>query len=103
MSRSPYPTEDRMPNATWVVYSIPMKGSPGGVRAVCEQGEWDAMDGVRPGFFTLVRGGIANEGEAERLARGSAGEVKPRTVKSLALSWPDRATGVLAGGPANAG
>jgi len=84
-----------MRNATWVVYSIPMKDSPAGVRAVCEQGEWEAMDRARPGFFTLVQGGIANEGEAERLARGTAGEARPRIGKSVPQSWPDQAVSVL--------
>jgi hypothetical protein len=78
-----------MRNATWVVYSIPMKGSPEGARAVCERREWEAMDLARPGFFTLIQGGIANEGEAERLARGRAGEVKSRNAKAAPLSWPD--------------
>ena len=52
-----------------------------------------AMDAARPGFFTLVRAGIANEGEAERLARGTAGEAKPRNAKAVPLSWPDQAAG----------
>jgi hypothetical protein len=80
-----------MRNSTWVVYTIPMKGSPEGVRAVCEQGEWEAMDAGRPGFFTLIRGGIFHEGEAERLARGRSGETKPRNAKAIPDSWPDRA------------
>jgi hypothetical protein len=92
-----------MRNATWVVYSIPMKDSPAGVRAVCQHGEWEAMDRARPGFFTLVQGGIANEGEAEQLARGTAGEAKPRTGKTVPLSWPDQAASVLAGSAVEAG
>ena len=92
-----------MRNATWAVYTMPMKGSPGGVRAVCEQGEWGAMDAAKPGFFSLVRGGIANEGEAERLARGTAGAAKPRNARAVPLSWPDQAAAVLAGPPAAAG
>jgi hypothetical protein len=92
-----------MRNATWVVYSIPMKDSPGGVRAVCEQREWEAMGAARPGFFTLVRGGIANEGEAEQLARGTAGEAKPRAAKAVPGSWPEQAANVLAGPGAAAG
>ena len=85
-----------MRNATWVVYSIPMKGSPEGARAVCERREWEAMELARPGFFTLIQGGITNEGQAERLARGRAGEVKPRNAKAAPLSWPDQA--VVPGG-----
>jgi hypothetical protein len=75
-----------MRNATWVVYSIPTKDCPDGVRAVCMQGEWEAMDAAKPGFFTLVQGGIRNEGEAEQLARGTAGEARPRSPKAVPLA-----------------
>jgi hypothetical protein len=92
-----------MRNATWVVYSIPLKGSPDGVRAVCDEREWAAMERARPGYFTLVQGGITNEGEAEQLARGTAGEAKPRNAKAVPLSWPDRAASVLARPDAAAG
>jgi hypothetical protein len=34
------------------------------------------MERARPGYHTLVRSGITNEGEAERLARGTAGDSK---------------------------
>jgi hypothetical protein len=44
------------------------------VRAVCERSEWDAMELARPGYYTLVLRGITSEPEAERLARGSAGD-----------------------------
>ena len=91
-----------MRNATWVVYTIPMKGSPEGARAVCERREWEAMDLARPGYFTLIQGGIANEGEAERLARGRAGEVKPRNAKAVPLAWPEPEA-VPAGATAAAG
>jgi hypothetical protein len=43
-------------------------GKANGMKAVCEQGGWDAMERVQPGHYTLVRAGITNEGEAERLA-----------------------------------
>jgi len=85
------------------VYSIPMKGSPDGVRAVCEQSEWAATDAARPGFFTLVQGGIRNEGEAEQLARGTAGEAKPRSPKTEPLSWQEEAASDIAGPDAAAG
>jgi hypothetical protein len=39
--------------------------------AVCEQGEWEAMEQARPGYHTLVLAGIPTEGEAEKLARMS--------------------------------
>ncbi len=55
---------------TWVVYLMTIQGKTSGMNAVCEQGEWEAMERARPGYHTLVQAGIINEGEAERLARG---------------------------------
>jgi len=54
---------------SWVVYRMTIHGKPSQTNAVCEQGEWDAMERVQPGYHTLILGGITNEGEAERLAR----------------------------------
>jgi hypothetical protein len=79
-----------MRNATWVVYMIPLNDSPG-IRAVCDEREWEAMDAARPGFFTLIQAGITNEGEAERLARGSSGEARPRNTKAGPTSWAAKA------------
>ena len=62
----------------WAVYVQPMKGCEGGVRVICPQAEWEKLSAARPGFFTLVEGNLANEGAAERLARGQAGAIKPR-------------------------
>lgn len=73
--------------SAWVVYSFSMNGSPDVMRAVCEEAEWEAIDRSKPGFYTLVQAGIANEGEAERLARGTAGEVRPRVTKAAVRSW----------------
>jgi hypothetical protein len=58
---------------SWVVYKMTLHGKPLGVNAVCEQAEWDAMKASWPGYHTLVRSGIASEGQAERLARGGPG------------------------------
>jgi len=55
----------------WVVYSMPVRGNESGVVALCSQREWDEMDRAQPGRFTLIRAGITNEGEAERLGRSS--------------------------------
>ena len=54
----------------WVVYQMTVHGKrmTGGT-AVCEQREWDAMERVHPGHHRLIRAGILNEAEAERLAR----------------------------------
>ena len=59
---------------SWVVYRMTLHGKADGMNAVCEQGEWDAMERERPGYHHLVQSGITNEGEAERLARGTAGD-----------------------------
>jgi hypothetical protein len=62
------------PNETkgpWVVYRMPVQGKSGGMTAFCSQQEWEAMDRAEPGRYTLVRAGIASEGEAERLARST--------------------------------
>ena len=56
---------------SWVVYRMTIHGKPTGMNAVCEQGEWEAMELASPGYHTLIREGITNEGEAERLARSS--------------------------------
>jgi hypothetical protein len=85
---------------SWVVYRMPVKGLPAGVRGICEQAEWDAMELARPGVNTLIRSGLTNEGEAERLARGTAGEAKPRNSKLRLSSWPGEVAKVLAGATA---
>ena len=54
---------------SWVVYAVSVRGKPSGMNVVCEQSEWDALEREHPGVHTLVKGGIANEGEAERCAR----------------------------------
>ena len=56
---------------SWVVYRMTVRGKIAGVNAVCEQAEWDAMERAQPGYHTLIRAGITNEGEAEQLARSS--------------------------------
>ena len=66
------------PDGSWVVYQITVKGQELTMNAVCEQAEWDAMEKAQPGHHTLVRAGIASESEAEKLARGTSGDPKPR-------------------------
>jgi hypothetical protein len=75
-------------NASWVVYQMTISGQPSGRNAVCEQAEWDAMEADRPGYHTLVRAGIPTEGEAERLARGTSGDVKPRVAVAARPGTP---------------
>ena len=69
----------------WVVYRMTVHGKPSGMNAVCEQGEWDAMESSQPGHHTLILAGITNEGEAERLARSMPVDVstsKPSELKT---------------------
>jgi hypothetical protein len=64
----------------WAVYEMTGKGNEPAVRAVCEQHAWPQIEKEGAGRCKLIRGGILNEGEAERLARGDAGETRPRIV-----------------------
>ena len=80
---------------SWVVYRMPVRYCPDGMRAVCEQAEWDAMELANPGVNTLIQAGITNEGEAERLARGASGAAKPRNAKARLTSFPWEAATVL--------
>jgi hypothetical protein len=64
----------------WVVYKMNLAG-PQGANAVCEQAEWDAREGANPGSHTLVKAGITNEPEAERLARESPGGTAPGAAR----------------------
>jgi hypothetical protein len=72
----------------WVVYKMTIAGKHTGINAVCEQSEWDAMELARPGYHTLVRSGIADAGEAERLARGTSGDPVLRTTRDLLSTKP---------------
>jgi hypothetical protein len=71
---------------SWVVYRMTIQGKKSGMSAVCEQGEWEALVLAQPGYHTLVRAGIANEGEAERLARSRCEGLD--TKKSSARKQP---------------
>ena len=71
---------------SWVVYRMTIHGRKSEKNAVCEQGEWDAMESVRPGYHTLVLAGITNEGEAERLARSAPHEPAFQTGIATTLS-----------------
>jgi len=84
----------------WVVYSFPLNGNPEAMRAVCDQAEWEALDRSKPGFYTLIRAGITNEGEAERLARGTAGAARPRVPKVGMSTFPGEAAPVAMAGRA---
>jgi hypothetical protein len=58
------------------------EGRPGrGSVGVCTETEWAAMDRAAPGLLTLVRAGIPNEGEAERVARQTAAAVPSQAAQ----------------------
>ena len=63
---------------SWVVYRMTLHGGAFGGNVVCEQREWDELERARPGFHMLVRAGIETEQEAEKLARGTAGDSPSR-------------------------
>ena len=65
----------------WAVYRKALKGCPAGLRAVCRQDEWEALDRAQPGVNTLIEGNLTNEGEAERLARGTSGHTPTRAER----------------------
>jgi hypothetical protein len=82
------PMRKTQQNLLWVVYKMTVVGKYTGMNAVCEQSEWDAMELARPGYHTLVKSGIADEAEAERLARGTSGDAIPRKTRDALLTKP---------------
>jgi hypothetical protein len=65
---------------TWVIYLMTIRKHEG-MKAVCEQSEWDTMELARPGYHQFLQGGFTSEAEAELLARGESGAVRPRSSK----------------------
>lgn len=65
---------------TWVVYLMTIRKQDG-IKAVCDQTEWEAMELARPGYHHFIQGGFTSEAEAELLARGESGASKPRASK----------------------
>ncbi len=70
----------------WVVYEMDAAGKDPGINVVCEQGEWDALELAQPGKHKLIRQGITNEAEAEKLARGTSGDSRNSTHKKATRS-----------------
>ncbi len=77
------------PCLQWVVYKLIIRGAPEGINAVCEQTEWEAMQLAKPGQHQLIQTGIANEGEAERLARGTSGDPLKRRSREETVKLRD--------------
>lgn len=71
------------PVESWVVYQAMAKR--GGGRAMCPASEWPALEAAG---HTLIQAGLVNEGEAERLARGTSGDTKPRASSRAAALTP---------------
>jgi hypothetical protein len=69
------------------------KGLGHGTAAVCEGDEWDAMEVAQPGRYTLIQDEIANEGEAERLARShSSRQAQVESEKRVTVACAADAT-----------
>lgn len=66
------------PCHAWVVYRMTRPNQAATGNVVCEQAEWDAIELAQPGYHTLLHSGIGTEQEAERLARGTAGDLYRR-------------------------
>ena len=70
----------------WVVYRMTMPKNAVAGNVVCEQREWDALEAERPGYHTLLHAGLRTEQEAEKLARGTAGEARLRKLKKAEVA-----------------
>jgi len=66
---------------SWVVYEA-VQGDDTGRRWVCKQSEWEAIELRHPGLNMLIQQGITSETDAEKLARGTSGDVPKRKSKS---------------------
>ena len=65
---------------TWVVYET-ITGPNAGRNSVCTAADWSALMASKPGENRLIMEGIANENEADKLARGTSGDKPPRVQK----------------------
>lgn len=74
---------------TWVIYLRAVKNTDG-MKAVCEQSEWEQIELAQPGKHRLIRAGIATEAEAELLARGDSGASKAKSYRGREISPPDK-------------
>lgn len=70
---------------TWVIYLRAVKNTDG-MKAVCEQSEWEEMELAQPGKHHLIQAGITTEAEAELLARGESGDSKVKSFRGREIS-----------------
>lgn len=59
---------------TWVVYRITLPGKAVGRTVVCTQREWERVNAAQPGLHAILHFAVKTEQEAEKLARGTAGD-----------------------------
>src|SRR4051812_19990396 len=57
----------------WVVYET-VAGTHVGMRCVCTEQEWKDIEARELSRNRIVKGGIVDENEAEKLARGTSGD-----------------------------
>ena len=79
-----------MRSTTWVVYQMKVKGNFVGGNAMCSKREWDMIEASNPGYHTLLHSGLKTEQEAEKLARGTAGDKTPRKLKGKIKDPPSK-------------
>ena len=68
---------ERPKQQTWVVYET-IAGPQIGMRSVCSADDWKVVEARDPARNRIVRADIADENEAEKLARGTSGDLKVR-------------------------
>ncbi len=61
----------------WVVYET-VTGPQAGMKSVCTTDDWRVVESRDPGKNRIVKAGIDDENEAEKLARGTSGDLKTR-------------------------
>jgi hypothetical protein len=64
------------------------KGNAVGGNVVCSQLEWEKIEASNPGYHILLHSGLKTEQEAEKLARGTAGDTQPRKTKVKITETP---------------
>jgi hypothetical protein len=75
---------------TWVVYRMMLKGNAVGGNVMCSKREWDMIEAYNPGYHILLHSGLKTEQEAEKLARGTAGDKPPRKLNGKIKDTPPR-------------
>ncbi len=62
---------------TWVVYET-VTGPQIGMRSVCTADDWRVVEARDPTKNRIIKEGITDENSAEKLARGTSGDLKAR-------------------------